>query len=273
MSTFSQNPDPYGAEAALHGDRGRLSILAVIALVCSLIGCIPIVGMPLGILAVILGIAALILIGSSHGRLRGTGLSVAALIIGLITAAIWGAVMIGMVSVISQFKTEGIERAAAIAQAVEASDIDTIKSKLPTEFAEKITPERVEAFRSGYHDELGKFVGISTGLMDILKDYAEIATQLEQLGQKSGNENVMPFPARFENGMAMVLIRIDESAGTQLPGGGHAGNLFAIENIGITTPDGTELWLIQPEVVIPDSGTPPDAEPPSEPPVPTGDGG
>lgn len=270
MSTFSQNPDPYGAEAVLHGDRGRLSVLAVIALVCALIGCIPIVGMPLGILAVILGIAALILIGSSHGRLRGTGLSVAALIIGLITAAIWGAVMIGMMSVVSKFKSEGIERAAAVAQAIEADDIDTIKSKLPADFAEQVTPERVEAFRSGYQGELGKFVGISTGLIDILKDYAENADQLDRLGQKSGNENVMPFPARFEKGMAMVLIKVDESGGTPRPGGG---NIFDIKNIGIMTPDGTEIWLIQPEVVIPDSGTPPDAEPPSEPPAPTGDTG
>lgn len=80
MTTYDSGPgleNPYGAGLE-DGQIPRLSGLAIAALVCALIFCIPV----LPLIGVVLGLIALVtMVGKSH--LRGRGMAIAAIVLGL----------------------------------------------------------------------------------------------------------------------------------------------------------------------------------------------
>ena len=79
------------AGADVFPEAERTSVMAILSLVCSLICCIP----GLGILGSLLGVFALIGIGGSRGRVGGKGLAISGIIIGILMTVIWIGAFIG----------------------------------------------------------------------------------------------------------------------------------------------------------------------------------
>ena len=78
------------------GGAPRTAGIAVAALVFGLFAFIPMCGLPLGLLAIGLGISAAERIKRSDGRLEGRGLAVAGIVLGVIGSVIWTLVCLGL---------------------------------------------------------------------------------------------------------------------------------------------------------------------------------
>ncbi|MCA9285901.1 MAG: DUF4190 domain-containing protein [Phycisphaerales bacterium] len=118
--TFGAPSDQFGDPGAF--ETPRTSVLAILALVCALFICLPVA--PIGVL---LGILALVtMAGKSH--LRGRGMAIAAIVIGLVVSAIWAfvvwiAVLYGVPA--AKFVAEG---PTAAMQALTGDDVAEFKA-------------------------------------------------------------------------------------------------------------------------------------------------
>ncbi len=98
----------------------RTSILAILSLVCSLICLIP----GTGVLAAIFGISALVGIRGSRGRVGGTGLAIAGLIVGLLFTMVWIGIVVGMNALMQEFTGKLV---APMNQAIISMDANRIR--------------------------------------------------------------------------------------------------------------------------------------------------
>ena len=140
---MSQNPyaqhDPMSGEGAVDAPE-RTSLLAILSLVCSLLCCLSPVG-------VLLGIFALIGIGASGGRVKGQGIAVAGLLIGLIFSVLLGFVIVGATQMGTMFGTLAFKPVGDFMTAVESGDNDAARAGLVPPL-DSMSDGELEAFRA-----------------------------------------------------------------------------------------------------------------------------
>jgi len=245
---MSQNP--YAATGRIGGDDfsgvpgpSRVSVLAVVALVCGILGCVP----GLSLLAVIIGLAAIFLIAASKGRVRGTGLAIGGVVLGLIFTGIYVVFAIGAVSAAQEFNTKVIVPAQAGIQAIEKGDRATLRKVLTTTAAAAVTDAQIDQFAADVKAEFGAYKSSPNSLL-------ELVSAVRQMGQSGGNpgggrpgganatfNNAIPWPVEFEKGSGFLVLEMDVSGGTQ-PSGGI---MVPIANVGVVRSDlSKEIWLL-----------------------------
>lgn len=260
---MSQNPyADAGAPSDFDAGPERTSVLAILALICSLVCFIP----GLGVLALIFGIAALVAINTARGRLAGTGMAVTGVVLGLLFSAAWVAIGIGAMQFGKLFDEQLVGRAGSIVQDVQSGDFNAARAQFATDVSGTITDEQMAAFQAVTAARLGNLQRVPDGFIEWAQSMENVGPLMQRF--QSGASNVVPVPAQFEQGWAVLMLRMPQDASR--PG---AGTLVPIVNIGVIAPDGSEYWLIggpgmpsAAEVLksegtpTPDAGAPPDGE-------------
>lgn len=222
-----------GGDFGLDQRPQRTSALAVASLIFSLL-CL---SAPIG---VILGGAAILLIHASGGRLKGTGLAVAGTVIGLLVTFVWILVLVGVLRVAQVANREFLAPIGSVMTGFEAGDKARARALFPPAVNSAITDEQIAAFREAYRAELGAFRGTPDSLGGLISAYFEVGEQMQAF---RGSNDVMPMPATFEKGRALVMLEFDPGA-KPTPGG------LPLNNIGVLIlSSGKEVWLRDPSTV------------------------
>lgn len=235
----------------------RTSALAVSSLVLSLICCIP----GFGLFGAALGVGALMGIGGSNGRVGGRGLAAAGIIIGILVTLAWVGAFVAVRQVMGQASNVLFGSMNQAMTAVEAGDYGAVRLNLGGK-AGAATDEQFGAFRAGYQAAYGSFRSVPTDWMEIFAAYAEVGSLIQNY---QGRQHLIPIPASFDNGRALMLAIVD-------PKGPPSGSsvLIPLEDLWLVLPDGTELRLLSPGGAGPaPTGT--EAGPGEEPVVPDDD--
>jgi hypothetical protein len=246
----------------------RVSILAILALVLGIVCLIP----GAGVLGVFVGIAALLGIASSSGRVSGRGIAVTGIILGLLSSTVW---ILGLLLVqggTRLFVTTFVQPSAAVITNIDAQKWVEVRAALDPNTSDAVSDERLAAFREEYQEELGSFVSVPTGLFDLASGYVDVGPIMQQYQNPA---DFVPFPAKFSKGPALVLYYFDPSQ----PPATRRGTPMA-KNLVIVTKGGKkfELYLGTPPNPTPTPAPAPAPESPAPespapPPTPTPDAG
>jgi hypothetical protein len=187
----------------------RTSVMAIIALVLSLVCFVP----GFGVLAVILGIAAIIAISSARGRLIGTGLAATAIVLGLLFSVIQIGIGIGVYQAYQAINSKVIGPAnQAIAQFDSAGDVNVLRNLFSPTVNARYSDAQISAFRDAYRAEVGAFKSVPTSISQAFGAYKQFGQQMSKYQGTPGKPNdLIPVPAQFEKGWALVVFQIDAS--------------------------------------------------------------
>lgn len=262
------------AEADLALAPQRTSVLAILALICALICILP----GTGLLAVIFGISALVGISSSRGRVGGTGLAVSGLVLGLVFTCLWVAIGIGAYQMANAFGTMFTQPANQSLTALDAGDYKAARSLLSTTAGASISDEQFQKFRSAYQAEMGAFKGVPQG-WEFFAAYGQLGPIMQGM---QGRNDVVPVPASFDKGMAVLLLQVDQTGGQRTSKNPTTPvELVPAKNFIILTPTKKQIELAPSGITFPGftaqgeagaGGVDKGAPPPEPPPAPT-DGG
>ncbi len=205
---MSDQGTPVYAVGEREFDEPRMSALAVVGLVCSLICLIP----ALPLIGAALGGAALLKINSSGGRLAGVGMALVAICVGVVlTLAQSGLGYVGWrsYSFMQHFLGPTSQHAGDAMVALAAGDASGLNKVLTEEASAKVTPEDAAQFARAMEAHYGKPSGVVTDIFEMFEGVKrspgfEGDTQLK-IGGKSGNP---PLPAvlKFPQGKVAVLF-------------------------------------------------------------------
>lgn len=253
---MSQNP--FSPQAQFEYEepvRRRMSVLAVTSFIFSLVCCIP----GTGAIAALLGTAALFRISRSEGRLRGTGLAVAGIIIGLIVTAVMVGIFLAFGAAIRMINAD----ANAFVRAVESKDVPTVQSFLSGSSGATVTDAEVAAFASAIDSKIGKFISPADSLLEYGKWWMGPAGRsmgmLGQSGMQQGPQQMMPHPVKFDKEIVVLLFEQDPMA---MGGGGSNAVRGTLRNVGVLFNDGSTVYLLNKPAPAPPMapsapGTPP----------------
>jgi len=250
MNNPYAQPGPYdqvGADAGVPMEPRRTSILAILSLVLGLICCIP--GLPeLGVLT---GILAVVLIGSSGGRVGGRGLAIAGIFVGLVSSALQVLVLLGMFQAAKQFAVYG-----EIMEKLAAGDQSGFVAEFDPSVQADITTERFEAFASEVEAEWGTFDRPLDSLSDYVSAYMDGGDQWQAMQDLQNPQmGILPIPVRYANGTPVVFFFIpQQNSGMPVP-----------LNAAVPMQDGSALiWLLPDGAGASSVGTPPATPTPAE---------
>lgn len=236
--------NPYAQQTSPPGQfeepiKKRTSILAVLSLVCGIISVLLCcVGVIPGTLAVVLGIASVLLIGGS-AAVGGKGLAITGIITGLLGSLISIVLMIGGSNFASMMSTT---YGGALA-AIEADNRGNLDALLTSSTAQALTDERIDEFRAIYSNELGSFVSGPKGLQGWFDGFGAVGPSINpamaDAQQTFGaGAQVFPLPGNFQGGAGLVMIVIDQTQPT-------AAGAPAIIDMGYVAKDGSVQWLVK----------------------------
>ena len=234
------------AERDINWGPERTSILAIVALVLALPCFIPF----FGIIASLLAVFALVAIAGSKGRVGGTGLAIAALVLGLFSTVLWTALGYGAWQAVNFFDKQIVGSTAVLMSEIQDGEWDKAKSRLVPSSADKLTPEMFEEFRTAYRDKLGEFQGGPKGFADIWDLYTKIGPLMKDL--KNPPNNVVPLPMYFAKGPALLMMEIEpgnKAHTVKTPDGKDALKILPIRNISLLGENGTVVVLIDPKLL------------------------
>ncbi|MBC7834579.1 MAG: DUF4190 domain-containing protein, partial [Phycisphaerales bacterium] len=137
-ATPSQPHQPFGSDPWLDTPADqRVSVLAVVSLVCGILCFIPVVGT----IGVVLGIASLFLIAGSQRRLTGKGLAIAGIVLGMLGTVAWGGIVIGFSQMATIAGRDVVVPAAGAMTLIESGKSDELKKYFAPDVAARLTPE------------------------------------------------------------------------------------------------------------------------------------
>jgi hypothetical protein len=243
--------------------------MAIAALVLGILCFLP--GM--GILAMILGGAAVLLISRARGRLTGMGIAVTGCVLGLVGTVFWGLAAFAAVGISQGFSAMLAPTRTAIT-ALEAGDYKTARSGFSPTLNAAVTDEDLAAFVKAYQADVGSYKSSPESLVDYIRAWIVLGGQMGKAQQQfnSSSNQVFPLPSEFDKGWALFLVELPRGAKPSSgPGGGGMSSIFQLENLGVWTLSGTEAWLIPPKTRIIIQPPPPAPSPasPGEPSQPT----
>jgi len=241
---MNQNPYEAGADFSEHGydEPPRTSVMAILSLVCSLVCFIP----GLSAIGSLLGIFALLGISKSEGRVKGTGLAVAGIVVGMLVSVIWFVGAIGLQKAMMQYTSLG-----QTISDIEAGDLTALRGELSSSTQAVLTDEMVAEFKAAYTADGGAFVEWPKGIVQIFGEFMNLG----KAGQQPDNSTVpyanpVPIPGKFTNGSHLVWVILDQSelaASSTRP---------ATINVGYLASDNSIIWLVDPDVLSAGPGDP-----------------
>jgi len=215
----------------------KTSILAVVALVLSALGfvtcCLPAVGL-VGVLGTLVGAVALFRISASAGRLKGSGLAIAAVVLGLVAGAVNVAAMVGV-----WYASREFARSAEVVQAIEARDVDAVRAYFDPAAAGDVTEQRLAAVSDEMNAAWGGPKPPPQGLLEFISLYGQVGGAMQgaqsavQAQYPRSQYTAAPLAVAYDNGVAVVFL-VASSGPALFP---------LVENIAITLPDGSLLWV------------------------------
>jgi hypothetical protein len=235
--------DPYGAstgDPAIEPPAHRVSLLAIFSLVCSLICCIP----GLGLLGTGLGIGGLFSVKRAQGRLTGGGMAIAGIVLGLLTSMAWMGGIIGGAWVSQQMTHNVQEPVLAAAAGAERGDWTKLRALLTPQAQAEFTDQRAAAFASEYHAKLGAYQGA-----DPAPDVVRLVQRMQSGPRRvttgpGGYEVALPVPLKFDNGTAFLIVIPDSPDLLREAMINNRSIQGRLKNIGLETPAGDKIWLI-----------------------------
>jgi len=204
--TQMQSPYQDQSDVSLYQEPDRTSIMAILSLVFGVGGCcLGITSIP----AILLGIFGLVGITRSKGRVGGTGFSIAGILVGLITLALWGGILgaavFGLKSMEGTFGTTTEQ----VFLDIQAGNLDAARSKMDSPAGDATDADLI-AFREGYQSGLGEFVSKTDGLGDLISGYIAVG---ELIQPYNGRPGYVPLPMRFDSGYGLVIYVINQQSG------------------------------------------------------------
>jgi hypothetical protein len=230
------NTNPYSATAdfgsSMPSEPPRTSIMAILSLVASLVCFIP--GLPT--IGSVLGVFALIGISSSKGRVKGTGLAVAGIVIGLLFSMLQIGLALGANAVMKEYAKFGEPMLL-----VESGDTAQFRKYLSSDVDAVVTDADIAAFKAAFAADAGAFEGVPKGLVEVVGDFANLGKSGQQPDQSDvPYSEVVPVPGRFANGSRLIWAAIDQNESNRV-------NSFpAVRNLGVLRADNSILWLVDP---------------------------
>jgi hypothetical protein len=274
---------PYGPDL-VPSNPGRTSILAIVALVLAVCGCVcPVLVVP-GALAMVLGGISIVTMAMENWRIRGIGLAITAICLGAFQCVVVALLFFGIYQpIMGGWRSVVVGPVGHVLTSIDKGDVAGARAGLTPHAQTLISEEMLADFGKRYRAHLGKFVEFPSNPVDIWQTYKRIKPSFRALDDGSGQpntQNVIPLPGRFEKGEALVIMQLDQS---EMPdrhirssgGSGvsttvtppstgttaHNGQWqMPVLNIGIATTDGQVEWLIDPDVAR-KSGRPPAGAP------------
>ncbi|MCA9289675.1 MAG: DUF4190 domain-containing protein [Phycisphaerales bacterium] len=177
----------------------RTSVLAVLSFICGLICCVPVTSIP----AVIMGVLAL---GLSAGKphVRGKGLAIAGIVLGLIGVLLQAGVWFGIVTPLNRLSL-------AVLQPGLSGDVIGVRANFTTAADASMTDDEITAFFSGIVAQ----IGAPTSSSFSISAYGQ-APNL----QPPPGTTVVPLPYTLvgPNGSMSVIIWIDTNQSSSVSG-------------------------------------------------------
>ncbi|MEM8756309.1 MAG: hypothetical protein AAGF47_00825 [Planctomycetota bacterium] len=238
MSTnpYAAHPEPPPASdfgSDFPSEPARTSVLAILSLLFSLVCFIP----GLSTLGSVLGVFAIIGIAKSRGRVKGTGLAVAGVVVGLLVTVLWIGLAIGTSQALQQYAGLGV-----VVAKIQDGDEAAVRSELAQATRDALTSADIEAFRAAYQADAGSYTGVPAGIGPLIGAFADLGSAGQQPDpSKIPYDNPAPLPGQFDNGARLMWFAFSTQQQND------AGTTAAIVNVGIELGDGTLLWLIDPE--------------------------
>lgn len=184
----------------------RMSVLAVLSLICAVVCCVP----GLGILAFVFGALALAGISKSQGRVTGKPLAGIGMALGLIATVIWMAIAIGVAQGWRTYTTQMVGGTSQMMQTLSDGDIAGARLHLLEPATAELTDEDIAAFAAIVRREFGGFVGAPTGISEMMEGFASAYGQGGvRGGGGGGQEPAIPIAVNFDNRSTVVHIVID----------------------------------------------------------------
>lgn len=234
------------AERDINWGPERTSIVAILALVFALPCFLP----GPGIIASLLAVFALVGISGSKGRVGGTGLAIAALVIGLLSTAFWTALGYGAWQIVSVFDKQIVGSTAVVMTEIKDGEWDKVKGRFVTRSADQLTPEMLEQFRSQYREKFGEFESAPTGIGNIIEMYTKLGPLMQNL--KNPPNNTIPLPLKFAKGPVLLMLEIDQGAKAKPsnpPSGEGVIKALPIRNMSLLGEGGVIVTLIDPTLL------------------------
>ncbi|MBC7834305.1 MAG: hypothetical protein H7Y88_04290, partial [Phycisphaerales bacterium] len=138
----------------------------------------------------------------------------------------------------------------------------------------RLTPEHVEAFRTAYTTELGAYVGSPDSAVSMFRSYfdSNVAARFEEFGViQKRDEEIVPLTGEFQNIKTLLLFEAPDNAwdGSKPRTTDPDAFPWPLQNIGVLTGSGVEIWLLpelKPAPALPPAPSKPaPAEAPGEP--------
>ncbi len=224
---MTQNPYASAGFDDAISEPPRTSVMAILSLVFSLVGCC----LPIGILGSLFGVFSLAGISGSQGRVTGKGLAIAGIIIGLITTGIWGGAYMAVQKGVSMYADM---TGSALAD-IEAGDFAAARTALAPNVT--ITDEQFTQFHDTYADNLGAFKGTPDGIIELFQTFLD-PTVGQGMQVVQGRNDIIPIPGIFDQGPALMLFEFDPTQ--------TSGDKPLYTDIIIVLSDGTEIKLSDP---------------------------
>lgn len=250
---FATAPNPYANFGSSGADfdapvAARTSILAITALVLGILCFIP----GLGILALLLGGAAIILISRSQGRLTGLGLAVAGCVLGLVSTVVTLFLVVGAMGAMKTVNAAMLQMLVPTQRALvamENKDYKAARAEFSPTLAGLVTDEQMATFADEYQAKLGKFKASPQTFMDYMRGWMALGQQMGANNpnmQQQNGQNGMPIPAEFDKGWALILVEFPPGFRPNPQAAGSGTAPFTIENLAIMQVDGKMSWLVDP---------------------------
>lgn len=183
----------------------RISILAVLSLVCAVICCIP----GLGILAFILGVAALAGINRSQGRVTGKALAGVGIALGVLATVVWIALAIGFAQGWRTYTTQIVGGTSQMMQTISDGDIAGVRTHLLATADADVTDEEIAAFAAIIRRDFGEYIDAPTGFSDMMEGFAQAYGGGNVGGNGRNQDPAIPVAVNYTNGSTVVHIVID----------------------------------------------------------------
>ncbi len=235
---MTQNPYASAGFDDAISEPPRTSVMAILSLVFSLVGCC----LPIGLLGSLFGVFSLVGISGSQGRVTGKGLAIAGIVIGLITTGIWGGAYF---AIDKSMRMYGNITGSVIAD-IEAGDFASARTALSPNVT--FTDEQFVQFHDAYADNLGSFKGTPDGIIEFIQTFSDPAV-VQGMQVVQGRSDVIPIPGIFDQGPALMLFQFDPTQAS--------GDKPIYIDIIVVLADGTEIKLSEP-VETPETPETPD---------------
>lgn len=230
---MSEYPNAYGnPDVQLYQEPERTSIMAILSLVMSLLGCCVFITAPIGVL---LGIFGLIGTSKSNGRVGGKGLAIGGIIVGVLAMAIWAGIVFGFGGMMNVAIKQFGSTTESILSDIQSGDYDAARANMAGP-GSLTSDEDLAAFNAAYTADLGSYVSMPSGFGEMINGYMALGPLMQPYQNQGG---YVPMPAQFDSGWVLVLYVMDPSG--QGPVG--ANGMPLPEGLILIGSDGTEYSI------------------------------